>query len=206
MKNWYLSGMCLLALTTSSVTFADSERMMTVSESPQEMNYFSISIQDSGLLQGTYDGWCADWGVEIEANTPYNAKFYNSYSTLPEGLVDRPENLDEVNWLLNKNFVGRSSSDGHGVYTSSDVQLAIWSLLDNYFETTTVGEFSQARVDELVAKATQYGSNFVPRCDQVIGIILEPSVPSTGNRVQTTITEVPRSHFPKCVVPDSGLL
>jgi hypothetical protein len=206
MKKWYLSGFCLLALLTSSITYADSERTMTVSESPQEMNYFYVSIQDGGLLKGVYDGWCADWGAEIQADTNYDIKFYNSYSSLPEGLVDRPENLDEVNWLLNKNYVGRSSSSGHGTYTSGDVQLAIWSMLDNYFETTTVGPFSQARVDELVAKATQYGSNFVPRCDQVIGIILEPTVPSTGSRVQTTITEVPRNHFPKCAVPDSGLL
>lgn len=193
----------LLGLSLLSAPLAFSQdRTMTIQHLTGAQSYFSISVQDSGLLNGTYPGWCADWATRIEDNTVYNAKFYSSYSqNIPAGVVDKPEHLDEANWLLNQHLVGETSPGGFGVYTSGDMQLALWTLLDDTFETSTVGPFDQRRVDELVSQALSEGTDFFPSCKQVIGIILEPTT-STGENKQTTITEVPYNHFPKCQIPE----
>lgn len=193
----------LAAATLTASAWAFEERTMTVERLSNANSYFRISIQDTGLLQGTYPGWCADWATRIEDGKTYNAKFYSSYQeNIPAGVVDKPENLDEMNWLINQHAVGKSSPGGFGVYTSGDVQLAIWTLLDDSFDTSTVGPYSQDRVDELVAKALAQGSDFYPNCRQVVGILLDPTDPETGNSVQSTVTEVPRKKFPKCVIPE----
>lgn len=183
-----------------------AERIMKVSRDNPDA-YFTVKVKDNGSIRGSWLGWCADWGRLIEDGVKYHAKFYSSYSsTFPQGLVDHPENLDEMNWVLNQHFVGAESASGLGTYTIGDVQLAIWSLLDDDFGTTTVGEYSQARVDEIVKAAYEEGSDFYPGCKQDVGIILEPKEPETGDRVQTTIVEIPVGHFPKCAVPEEGIL
>lgn len=203
MKKLFLSGLCFLTLVASITGYAQTGRLTSVTSSPNGASYFEISIQDSGLLNGKYKGWCGDWTTHIEHDVLYDAKFYSSYSELPPGLVDRPENLDEVNWIINQKFVGKNSPGGHGVYTYSDVQLAIWSLLDTFYDDSTVGPYSEARVQEIASQALLLGADFYPKCSQLVGILLEPRDRVTGNRVQTTISEVPRSHFPKCVIPDN---
>lgn len=203
MKKLYSTGLGLLFLGLSLSSEANTDRMTSVNKNPNGTTYFDVTIVDSGLLDGNYKGWCGDWSTAIGHDVLYDAKFYSSYSpTLPTGLVDKPENLDEVNWILNKHFVGKSSPNGLGVYTTGDVQLSIWTMLDNFFDASTVGPFSQARVDELVELAEGLGSDYIPKCKDVIGIILEPTDPETGVRQQTVITEVPVKHFPKCSVPD----
>ncbi|MFP5387550.1 MAG: hypothetical protein ACLGHN_15855 [Bacteriovoracia bacterium] len=193
----------LSATSLSAPAWALQERVMTVERLSNASSYFRINIQDGGLLQGSFAGWCADWASKIEDGKTYHAKFYSSYQEdIPAGVVDKPENLDEMNWLINQHAVGKTSPGGHGTYTSGDVQLAIWTLLDDNFDTTTVGPFSQDRVDELVAKALTQGSDFYPNCSQLVGILLDPTDPETGNNVQSTVTEVPRRKFPKCVIPE----
>ncbi|MGE3610584.1 MAG: hypothetical protein AB7I27_13420 [Bacteriovoracaceae bacterium] len=188
-------------LLFSQIVFAQ-ERTMSIQHQSSGPSYFKVSVQDDGLLRGNYQGWCADWNRRIEDNVVYNARFYSSVSTnLPGDVVDHPEYLDEVNWIFNQNFVGKNSPAGLGVYTLGDVQLAIWSLIDDEFDSSTVGPFSQARVDEIVARAKTEGANYNPGCRQLVGIILVPST-SDGSRTQNTIILVPRYHFPKCVVPE----
>ena len=150
MKKWL--GTLAVFATLSSAVHA-MEGHMSVARLPNNMSYFDITISNDGALNGTWEGWCADWGRLIEDGVQYHAKIYSPYSPIPEGIVDKPENLDEMNWLINKKFVGKSSPGGHGVYTTGDVQLAIWTLLDDNFSASTVGPYSQARVDEIVDKA-----------------------------------------------------
>lgn len=203
MKNFYL-GLGLLVALASPLTFAQG-RTMSIQHLTGANSYFSISVQDDGLLQGTYPGWCIDWAKRIEDNTVYNAKFYSTLSeNIPAGVVDRPENLDEVNWLINQHKVGKTSPGGFGVYTAGDEQLAIWALLDDYYETGSVGPFDQRRVDELVAVSLKDGSGFIPRCNQLVAIILDPELPG-GEKHQTTIIEIIRKHFPKCSVPEGDI-
>ncbi len=197
MKKLLFAG--LLGLSVLSAPAFSEERIMSVQHLENGNSYFRISIQDGGLLNGNYAGWCADWSGLIEDNVPYVFNFYSSLSeNFPDGLIDHPENLDEMNWVLNQDFVGKNAGGGLGLYTSGDVQLALWTLLDNNFDASSVGPFSQLRVDKIVSLALKYGSGFTPTCKQEVGIILDPGTP------QSTIIEIKRSHFYKCVVPDSG--
>lgn len=203
MKRLLLSSFLTLSFFVAGVLHAES-RTMSIEHQTTGPSYFKVAVNDSGLLKGNYPGWCADWNTRIEDNTVYNTRFYSSLSqTIPGDVVDHPEYLDEVNWMINQNFVGKTSPTGLGVYTIGDVQLAIWTLVDDEFDSSSVGEFSQLRVDELVARAKVDGANYKPNCRQLVGIILVPSHPETGSRSQNTIILVPRYHFHKCVVPDS---
>ncbi len=203
MKRLFLSSIVTLSFFFAEALYAQS-RTMSIEHLTTGQSYFNVSVTDSGLLQGNYPGWCTDWNLRIEDNTVYNARFYSSLSaTIPSDVVDHPEYLDEVNWTINQNFVGKTSPSGLGVYTIGDVQLTIWSLVDNEFDSSSVGEFSQARVDELVARAKVEGANYAPSCRQLVGILLVPTHPETGSRSQNVMILVPRYHFPKCVVPDS---
>ncbi len=203
MKNWFSTGCILMTLVFSSFSWAQNERFSSVRDSPTGKSYFEITIEDSGLLNGVYPGWCGDWTTPIQHDVSYSTRFYSPYSEIPDGLVDHPENLDEVNWIINQNFVGKTSPGGFGIYTYSDVQLAMWSLLDTYHDDSTAGPYSPERVEEIANAARTLGSDFYPRCSQKVGILLAPSDQATGNRVQTTITEIPRNHFPKCVIPEN---
>ena len=203
MKRMLLLSFMTLSLSFTSSLFAQP-RTMSVEHLTTGQSYFNVTVADSGLLKGSYPGWCADWTTRIVDGTVYNSRFYSSLSsTIPGDVVDHPENLDEVNWLINKMFVGKASPSGLGVYTTGDVQLAIWTLIDNEFESSSVGPFSQPRVDELVARAKVDGANYHPKCRELVGIILVPSDPQTGAGSQNTIILVPRYHFHKCAVPDS---
>lgn len=179
---------------------AREERIMTVQHLQDADSYFRIDVTDQTILKGSYKGWCADWDKPIDDNTPFAYKFYSSYSDrIPAGLIAKPENLDEMNWVLNQDFAGRPAQGDLGVYTSGDVQLAIWTLIDDDFYSSTVGPFSQARVDRIVELAEQYGNGFHPNCKQEIGIILDPGTP------QSTIIEVKVKRFPKCAVPEGDV-
>ena len=76
-------------------------------------------------LDGSYtNAYC------IDRSTPANllltdARVFDTTDpdSLPAGLVDKPEMLDEVNWLLNQDF--------ESVYSMNDVQSAIWALVDD---------------------------------------------------------------------------
>lgn len=198
MKKIVLKGILLLSMISGAATATN--RVMTVEHLQNSNSYFQIQIEDDGLMKGTYPGWCADWTGVIQDNTPYDVKFYSSLSpNFPSGLLDHPEYLDEMNWILNQHFVGKNAGSGLGVYTSGDVQLAIWTLLNDTYDSSTVGPFSQDRVDMIVNMALQYGSDFAPTCKQIVGMIFDPGIP------QSTIIEIQRSHFYKCAVPEGDI-
>lgn len=197
MKSFLLA---LIAFSSLGGQAFAEERVMTVQHLQNQSSYFKIDVLDESILKGSYKGWCADWDRAIEDNTPFSYKWYNSYSDkIPAGLIAKPENLDEMNWVINRDFVGRDAGNDLGVYTAGDVQLAIWTLIDDDFDSSTVGPFSQARVDRIVELAQRYGNNFYPTCKQEIAIILDPGTP------QSTIIEVKIKKFPKCAVPEGDV-
>lgn len=195
-----------LLVTVLSLPALAADRTMSVQHQSTGSSYFNVNVNDTGLLRGQYPGWCADWSYRIEDGVPYESHFWSSLSSnVPHDVVNKPENLDEVNWLINQNFVGKLSPSGLGRYTIGDVQLAIWTLIDDNFDDSSIGDYSQARVDELVQRALRDGSGYEPNCRQLVGIILVPRHPQTGNRAQSTIILVPRYKFKKCVVPENDL-
>jgi len=118
--------------------------------------------------------WCVDTDHVIYQNTWYTANIYSSYETMPLGLIEYPENLDMVNWILNQGYVGQASPGCSGTYTYGDVQRAIWELVEDNPSASGLGSWSQCRVDEILAAANADGEGYTPGCGEIIGVILVP--------------------------------
>lgn len=138
-----------------------------------------------------YDDWCIDTDLTIARNTDYTANVYSSYDLGPyvQGLVEYPDNLPLVNYIINQGYVGTTAGCG-GEYTYGDVQRAIWELVEDNPSTSGLGSWVQCRVLEILADAradADANGRFVPDCGDVIGVIL---VPIGGSKKQTTIAQV----------------
>jgi hypothetical protein len=141
--------------------------------------YFDITVSGGTMLDGTYDGNC----VDLQGGPPSGIAYpYFSTEPIPDGVVQIPENLDLVNWIINQGFIGKSSTCG-GTYTWGDVQWAIWQLVDGREPTPgallSLRDWSLCRAQEIVAAALANGEGFVPGCGQVMGIILAPELSFT---------------------------
>jgi hypothetical protein len=147
-----------------------------------DLAYFSevliSSLPSPTVLDGSYLGWCVDIDSEISGGYLYVSGVFSSYGSIPPGLLDNPENLPLVNYILNQDIVGQSSSCD-GVYTYGDVQQAIWYFLEGGRSgdpeyAYSLGPWSQCRVNEIVADATNNGEDFVPGCGECVGVIIIP--------------------------------
>ncbi|MEJ2251072.1 MAG: VWA domain-containing protein [Candidatus Lokiarchaeota archaeon] len=144
--------------------------------------YFPVTTITGDPFTGTYEGWCIDTDHVIYQNTPYNSSVYSSYELLPVGLIEYPENLDLVNWIINQELVGQPSGCD-GIYTYGDIQRAIWELVEDNPSASGLGVWSQCRVDEILTNAFANGEGFVPGCGDSIAVILAPI---TGEQVIIT--------------------
>ena len=86
--------------------------------------------------------------------------------------MDKPENLDLVNWILNQGF--------EASYSYNDIQSAIWQLVDdrggidtNWFEA---GVQISAAAQEIVDAAEANGEGFIPDGEfgHKVGMIFQP--------------------------------
>ncbi|WP_445384834.1 hypothetical protein ACT6NV_12785 [Robiginitalea sp. IMCC44478] len=179
------------SLETITANLPETVDFCAINQGPDA--YVNISLE-GGILTGDYGSWCIDNDLGITPNCFTDVPIYESSdaNALPEGLLEKPENLDLVNWLLNQNIVGTESPNALGTYTYGDLQFAIWYLIDVVEDPTganySLGAFLQGRVDELIALATASGEGFNPECGDFIGIILVP-----GNNVQPLIIPYPTS-------------
>lgn len=148
----------------------------------------------------------------------YDATLYSSYEIglLPAGITAQidEDNLDLVNWVLNQNFTTNPQ------YNYGEVQAAIWVLLGGQNDGTVDGvyrvsdyETNQGAIDAGAMTATDYGilaagdvlyddvysivtaaqasgEGFVPNHTQYMGVIVDPTDPSTGVHSQPLITVV----------------
>jgi hypothetical protein len=154
--------------------------------------YFPVTTVAGGTsLDGTYHGWCVDTDNTIANNTWYTANVYSSYETLPEGIVEYPDNLDLVNWIVNQDFVGQPSPGCSGNYTYGDVQRAIWTLVEDNPSESGLGAWSQCRVDEILAAASANGEGFEPDCGDVVAVIFAPVNGQQVIIAQVIVGEVP---------------
>lgn len=172
---------------------------MKVTQPSGWQSYFKTSISGLNSYVGDYTGWCVDIGRTINTNTNYQAMLYSSLETLPIGTIDKPQNLDLVNWIINNIKVGvklfNENNVDLGTIKWQDIQLAIWMLMDNQDGSSLVGGESPARVNEIIRRANLYGEGFIPDCDDKIALVLVPD----GNR-QVTIIEYDMSLVPgNCV-------
>ncbi|NES03604.1 MAG: hypothetical protein F6K22_12565, partial [Okeania sp. SIO2F4] len=150
----------------------------------------------------------------LDPNTTFNegdsrrfdASVYSSYDPAVTsdglgGLIEKPENLDLVNWILNNTGTGNALEG----YTAGEIQLAIWELMDNAPPSSEelrgveafLG-FDQANVDEIIDLAQQHGEGFEPQeAGEKVAVILVPEgdLNGLGYGGQIIVTAVEISKF-----------
>ncbi len=127
-------------------------------------------------LSGTFGSYCIDTDRKIKKGIVYSARVFPSYDSLPSGLVEHPENLDLVNWILNQGYVGQPSPSGE-MYTCGDIQIAIWKLLEDELPddvANTADPWDPNRVDEILADVYANGEGFSPGSGGKYALILVP--------------------------------
>ena len=112
---------CSVTQDDLNATFPDTGTVLVTHVYPIQTSFDLVVSTSSGVLNGTYSGWCADASHGISFLTSYPATFYSDFGTLPASAIDKPENLDLVNWIINQEFP----------YPYTIVQNAIWYLLEN---------------------------------------------------------------------------
>jgi hypothetical protein len=169
-------------------------RVVFPGDNSGDPSYFDTTIL-GGPLAGTYDGWCIDTDLTIRPGTTYTANVYSSYEDLPadligEGLIEKPENLDLVNYIINQDYPGKQSPGCGGVYTRGDVQLAIWMLIEDYYANSDPGQpFDSCRAQEIFDDALANGDGFEPDCGDDIALILVPVGSNQITIAQITFVE-----------------
>jgi hypothetical protein len=146
-------------------------------------SYFDTTI--SG--EGTFDGFCVDLDHYITPGVTYSATPVSSYDAAASLLVDNPENLDLVNYIINQDYIGEWGA------TWREIQRAIWVVIDD--RTSDIGG-SDTLVDDIVEDALVNGEGFIPGADERVAVILEPGLNSAGEfAFQATIAayDVPTS-------------
>ena len=161
---------------------------LCIDSQPGPNGYFGATISGGTVLDGFYDGYCIDTESYIDDTFCDWVEVYSSYEELPTGLVDYPENLDLVNYIMNQDYIGKAASCG-GVYTPGDVQQAIWQLVD--FDPSAgccEGPSVQCRVNEILADAVANGEGYEPVCGEKAVVIL---VPTDGSQPIIIMVDVP---------------
>ncbi|MEM9220394.1 MAG: SdrD B-like domain-containing protein, partial [Cyanobacteria bacterium P01_F01_bin.150] len=148
---------------------------------------------DNGITLPTVGGAPFDELAPVD----FSASVYSSYddAVLNDGLgglIEKPQNLGMVNWLINNQDIFLSQG-----FSVGDIQTAIWALVDlqdselvggnvpltqfdrDYF-TDMFGGFSDANVANIVAEAQNY-ADFVPQAGQKVAVILVPDGNTTGD-------------------------
>lgn len=131
--------------------------------------YMDILLADAGAFNGIHHAWCVDLGVPTGGTTE-TARLISSLDPAASFLVDRPENIDVVNFILNQSYSGWT-----GV-TKTEIQAAIWSVIDAAGWQDGVGfeldEVDADLVDDIVSQALSLGQGFVPTAGQLAAIFV----------------------------------
>lgn len=161
-------------------------------------SYFWITLTDADSLNGQYEGWCIDIHRPTPVLTlPNHALLVCSYSAEAAGYVDKPENIDLVNWIFNHNPIGTDAGGSLGTYTLFDVQIALWRLLENttpdYVDGADFASYvSPDRVAALIAMAQANGEGYMSDVGDFTAIFVIPTDPhpETGTAQQISLINV----------------
>ena len=144
-------------------------------------SYFDLTLTGDSVLTGTaLPAWCVDVAGSLNVESDLVFDVYSSYSdidSIPTNRIDKPQNFDKINWIVNQSFIGQTSPSG-GVYTFGDVQWAIWDIIDdsNCNSCTYLGDdWSTTKGQEIADAALANGEGFVPSCGQQLAIVLVPN-------------------------------
>jgi len=91
---------------------------------------FRVEIDDGGdLTYNGFSGYCLDKQADITAGYWYGAQIITDWDKL-EGVVDHPENMPMVEWIIKQNYTNTGYLCGE-VVQRWHVQQAIWNLIDD---------------------------------------------------------------------------
>jgi hypothetical protein len=190
------------------------------SATPPTNSYFQMKItsDNAGALKDIiFENWCVNSAIFMPNYKPYEALLYSSYDEdLPEGLVDYPENLHLVNYLINYYYEGKEVVlknencsdflvDGNpvtGKITLGDIQKAIWKLIDDQWDFDDLTGEKWISKDERVFaivcgvkdEVEALGGYFEPACNQKIVFLVDSYQNENGTTLfvgQPTISSVP---------------
>ena len=160
---------------------------------PGSESYFNATISGTGTaLDGTFESWCLDLGHYIYSNLPYQVKFASGIcGNNLEGIIDKPENIGLVNYLLNQEYIGTTVPD-HGEITWIDVQVAIWYLVDNEEDIDQIPlSYDKEKIDWILNDVFSNGYGYTPGCGEVAAVIVIPTDSSGAINAQVTVIPVP---------------
>ena len=151
-----------------------------------ETTYFEVTVSGGTALDGIHDAWCLVENADVDSSskTTYTAAPICSTTSL-SGVVDRPENLDQVNWILNQHLTTLAGGD----YSYVAVQHAIWKLLNATYDQGNISTRLVAQRDAIIGLASAH-AGYVPGCGELAGIVL-PGVDALGTPAQPLLIGVP---------------
>lgn len=162
------------------------------------LSYLNVDTDDPTLGVDN-KGWCVDLGGNTFDNQNIVCNVYSSLLPIPNGVLVHPENMCKVNWILNTFSIGQVLGSNRPPLTYKDIQVAIWKEIDGGSIPSSILPYDAGNVNIIRAQAASYQNAngcFVPGCDQVFGIILDPvhTNPPNSNELkdsQTIIIEHP---------------
>ena len=158
-------------------------------EFPGVDTFARVTLTDAGDLNGLYGAWCVDMDRGL-GGCDVDVTMVSSLEPLADLLVDRPENLDVLNYILNQDY----SALGAG---RDEIQAAIWGVIDDKDWMTGGGVLPNPFLTMFIIEdALQNGHGFVPGPGDFVAIILEPR-----DELQTTIIKL---RVPDCPPPSTG--
>ncbi len=127
----------------------------------------NVTFSSGTLPSGVYDAFCANINRAVGPQVySFTAWEISAPEVASLGMVFDAANLDQVEFILNQAYPGQLSPD-LTAFTSDDVQVAIWSLLDGPASLSlnrSALNFTQDRVDFILNEAGANGVGFVAGC------------------------------------------
>lgn len=92
---------------------------------------FRLELQGEPPLNGNgFNGWCLDRDAEIPNGLWHNAAVIHTWDDgALDGVIEHPENIDLIEWIVLQDFVGHKSFCNE-IVQRYHVQNAIWHLAD----------------------------------------------------------------------------
>lgn len=161
--------------------------------------YFKTQLYDSGgnlIFNDYFYGNCVDLTHPISDGRyyfPYAVSSYSGNSALLSCLVNRPENLDLVNYLINQDYATSLGATG------TEIQAAIWTLLDYGVPVSGVTNsgvtWNQSIVNAIIADAKAKGEYYIPPCNGYFVVLLDQGCKTAMKNGTTPNITVQQSIF-----------
>ncbi len=177
--------------------YIPAEKVNVVLQFMRDPSYFQTTISNGGVLDGSFEGNCVDLDHGISSGKLHQMYIFSTYSEDTEWLahyVDKPENYDLINYLVNQDYSAIGA-------TGTEEQAAIWTLIDDRDLTNGTGGiiWNQDVVDQMIADAEANGEGYVPECGGYVVFIMDPN-PGRDIRYQVTLIKFPVSQIPNSSV------